>query len=255
MRFSRDRCSRYFCRQLTPKLFTPPEVLMKSLSLSLLCCLLFASTVHADSADQRKILIEAVQVLEEIQKSPDQGIPETLVSKAKAIIVFPTLVKAGFIFGAQYGSGVATVRDEKTGQWGPPAFLKNYGGSFGFQIGIEAVDLVLLVMSQRGIEGLLKSKLTLGADVSVAAGPVGRHAEAGSDVTFKGEIYSYSRSKGAFAGVTLKGVIIGENTDANWGYYERPLSPKDILIYGRVKKYSESTNRFISILSRVAPRK
>ncbi|GJL78541.1 MAG: hypothetical protein NPINA01_15300 [Nitrospinaceae bacterium] len=228
---------------------------MKAFSLSLFCFLLCASTVNAATADQRKTLIEAVQVLEEIQSSPDQNIPEKLVANAKAIIVFPTLIKAGFIFGAQYGSGVASVRDEKTGKWGPPAFLKNYGGSFGFQIGAEAVDLVLLVMSQRGIEGLMKSKFKLGADVSVAAGPVGRHAEAGTDATFKGEIYSYSRSKGAFAGVTLKGAVIGENTDANWGYYERPLSPKDILIDGRVKKYSESTNRFINDLSRIAPRK
>jgi SH3 domain-containing YSC84-like protein 1 len=226
---------------------------MKSFAFVALCFLIFTSTVHADVADQRKVLIEAVQVLEEIQKSPDQGIPESLIAKAKAIIVFPTLVKAGFIFGAQYGSGVATVKNARTGKWGPPAFLKNYGGSFGFQIGIEAVDLVLLVMSQRGIEGLMKSKFTLGVDASVAAGPVGRHAEAGSDITFKGEIYSYSRSKGAFAGVTLKGVIIGENTDANWSYYQRPLSPKGILIDGRVKKYSESTKRFIKNLSRVAP--
>jgi SH3 domain-containing YSC84-like protein 1 len=228
---------------------------MKSFSLSLLCFLLFASTVHADSADQRELLVEAVQVLEEIQKSPDQKIPESLISKAKAIIVFPTMIKAGFIFGARYGSGVATVRDEKTGQWGPPAFLRTYGGSFGFQIGAEAVDLVLLVMSQRGIEGLLRSQFTLGADAAVAAGPVGRHAEAGSDVTFKGEIYSYSRSKGAFAGISVKGAVISQNTDANWGYYERPLSPKDILIDGRVKKFSESTRRFSKNMGRIAPRK
>jgi len=237
------------------KLFTPPEALMKALALSLLYFLLFASTAHADSADQRKVLIEAVQVLEEIQKSPDQNIPEGLISQAKAVIVFPTMLKGGFIFGARYGSGVASVRNEKTGQWGPPAFLKTYGGSFGFQIGVEAVDLVLLVMSQRGIEGLLKSKFTLGADAAVSAGPVGRHAEAGSDVTFKGEIYSYSRSKGAFAGVSLKGAVIGQDTDANWGYYERPLSPKDILIDSRVKKLSESTRRFIKDLNRIAPRK
>lgn len=228
---------------------------MKSVSLGLLCFLLFASTVNADNADQREVLVEAVQVLEEIQSSPDQNIPESLISKAKAIIVFPTMIKAGFIFGARYGSGVASVRNEKSGKWGPPAFLTTYGGSFGFQIGVEAVDLVLLIMSQRGIEGLIKSKFTLGADAAVSAGPVGRHAEAGSDVTFKGEIYSYSRSKGAFVGVSLKGAVIDADADGNWGYYDRPLSPKDILLDGRVKKYSESTRRFIKDLSRVAPRK
>lgn len=229
---------------------------MKSLPLSLLYFLWFTSTVYADvAADQREVLVEAIQVLEEIQSSPDQNIPESLITKAKAVIVFPTMIKAGFFIGARYGSGVATVKDGKTGKWGPPAFLKTYGGSFGFQIGAEAVDLVLLVMSQRGIEGLIKSKFTLGADVAISAGPVGRHAEAGSDVTFKGEIYSYSRSKGAFAGISLKGAAISENTDANWGYYNRPLSPKDILIDGRVKKYSESTRRFAKAMDRITAKK
>ena len=228
---------------------------MKSISLTLLCFFWFTATAFADTADQRKVLIEAVQVLEEIQSSPDQNIPESLISKAKAIIVFPTMVKAGFFVGARYGTGVAAVKNEKTGKWGPPAFLKTIGGSFGFQIGAEAVDLVLLIMSQRGIEGLINSKFTLGADAAVSAGPVGRHAEAGTDVTFKGEIYSYSRSKGAFAGISLKGATISENTDANWGYYNRPLSPKDILIDGRVKKYSESTRRFSNGLDRLTSSK
>ncbi len=216
---------------------------------------LFTSTVYADSADQRELLVESVQVLEEVQRSPDHKIPASLVARAKAIIVFPTMLKGGFIVAARYGSGVASLRNSKTGNWGPPAFLKTYGGSFGFQIGAEAVDLVLLVMTQRGINALLKTKFTLGADIGVTAGPVGRHAEAGTDVTFKGEIYSYSRSKGAFAGVSVKGAVINADTDANWGYYNRPLTPKDIMIDGRVKKYSESTRRFITGLGRIASNK
>jgi len=228
---------------------------MKIFSTVLLCTLLFASSAPADTADQQKMLIEAVQVLEEIQKSPDQNIPEGLISQAKAIIVFPTMLKGGFIIAANYGKGVVSVRNSKTGAWGPPAFLKTYGGSFGFQIGAEAVDLILLVMSPRGIQGLMNSKFTLGADVSVSAGPVGRHAEAGSDVTFKGEIYSYSRSKGAFAGISLKGAVINEDTDANWGYYDRPLSPKEIILEGRVKEFSESSRRFMKSLDRIAPKK
>ena len=207
----------------------------------------------ADPADQREKLRESVLVLEEIQRSPDHGIPKYLIEKAKAIIVFPTMLKGGFIFAARYGKGIATVRNRQTGKWGPPAFIKTIGGSWGFQIGGEAIDLVLLIMSERGLEGLLNSKFTLGADVSVAAGPVGRHAEAGADVTLKGEIYSYSRSKGIFAGVSVKGAVINEDTDANWGYYDRPLSPKDILIENRVKKFSESTRRFIGEMNRIAP--
>jgi lipid-binding SYLF domain-containing protein len=227
---------------------------MKTLSLSMLCFFLFTATVNADISDQRELLIESVQVLEEVQSSPDNQIPAGLVAKAKAIIVFPTMLKGGFIVAARYGTGVASVRNSKTRKWGPPAFLRTYGGSFGFQIGAEAVDLVLLVMTKRGINGLLKSKFTLGADLAVTAGPVGRHAEAGTDVTFKGEIYSYSRSKGAFAGVSVKGAVINADVDANWGYYNRPLSPKDIMIDGRVKKYSESTRRFINGLGRIASR-
>ncbi len=225
---------------------------MRTLALILLISFFFLPPAHA-SSDQREKLREAVMVLEEIQRSPDQKIPTRLMQKAKAIIVFPTMLKGGFIFAARYGKGVAVVRDSKTGKWGPPAFIKTIGGSWGFQIGGEAIDLVLLVMSQRGLEGLLNSKFTLGADASVAAGPVGRHAEAGADVTLKGEIYSYSRSKGVFAGVSVKGAVINEDTDSNWAYYDRPLSPKEILIEGRVKKYSESTRRFMSEMNRIAP--
>ena len=228
---------------------------MKTLSLSLLCFFLLTSSVYADITKQREILVESVQVLEEVQSSPDHKIPADLVAKAKAIIIFPTLLKGGFIFAARYGTGVASVRNSNTGKWGPPAFLKTYGGSFGFQIGIEAVDLVLLVMTQRGINGLLKSKFTLGADIAVTAGPVGRHAEAGTDVTFKGEIYSYSRSKGAFAGISLKGAVINSDVDSNWAYYDRPLSAREIMIEDRVKKYSESTRRFIEGLGRIASTK
>ncbi len=226
---------------------------MRTLAIYLLVSLFFLTPAFADTADQREKLREAVMVLEEIQHSPDHKIPSKLIQKAKAIIVFPTMLKGGFIFAARYGKGVATVRDSKTGKWGPPAFIRTIGGSWGFQIGGEAIDLVLLVMSQRGIEGLLNSKFTLGADASVAAGPVGRHAEAGADVTLKGEIYSYSRSKGVFAGVSVKGAVINEDTDANWGYYDRPLSPKEILIEGRVKKFSESTRRFMNEMNRIAP--
>lgn len=227
---------------------------MKALWLIPLGIFLFTSNVAAaDTKDQRKRLREAVQVLQEIQSSPDENIPSDLIAQARGIMIFPTLVKVGFIGAVRYGKGVASVRDPKTGKWGPPAFLTTAGGSVGFQIGAEAVDLILLIMSQRGVEGLMKSKFTLGADAAVSAGPVGRHAEAGSDVTFKGEIYSYSRSKGAFAGISVKGTAINEDTDANWGYYDRPLSPKDILIDHRVKKYSESTRRFMKDLNRIAP--
>ena len=185
--------------------------------------------------------------------SPDQEIPSDLISQAKAILIFPTLVKVGFLVGGRHGDGVASMRAKKTGKFGPPTFLTQSGLSFGFQIGAEAVDLILLVMTERGLEGLLKDQLTLGADAAVSAGPVGRHAEAATDIGMQGEIYSYSRSKGAFAGVSLKGTVITTDEDANRVYYDRTLRAKDILMRGKVKDIPESGRRFIKELNFLAP--
>ncbi len=226
---------------------------MKIIHLTLLAIFLLANTAYTKANYQQKLLRQAGFVLEEILNSPDEEIPSELIKRAKAVIVFPTMLKAGFFVAARYGKGVASVRDSKTGEWGPPAFLYTAGGGFGFQIGVEAVDLILLVMSPRGIEGLIKDQFTVGADAAVTAGPVGRHAEAGTDILLQGEIYSYSRSKGAFAGVSLKGAVISADTDANWGYYDRPLSPKEILLVGKVKKVPESGMRYIQGLNRLFP--
>ncbi len=227
---------------------------MKTLTLSVLAVFLFVSGASAaSSTDQQELLRKAGMVLEEIKNAPDEEIPSELMARAKAIIIFPTMIKGGFVVAARYGKGVAAVRDSKTGKWGSPAFLYTAGGSFGFQIGAQAVDLVLLVMTQRGVEGLMKGQFSLGADAAVAAGPVGRHAEAGADILMQGEIYSYSRSKGAFAGVSLKGSVISADNDANWDYYSRPLSPADILIHKKVQKNPQSAVRFSRGLNRLAP--
>lgn len=226
---------------------------MKIIHLTLLAIFLFANTAYTKANYQQKLLRQAGFVLEEILNSPDEEIPSELIKRAKAVIVFPTMLKAGFFVAARYGKGVASVRDSKTGEWGPPAFLYTAGGGFGFQIGAEAVDLILLVMSPRGIEGLLKDQFTVGADAALSVGPIGRHAEAGTDILLQGEIYSYSRSKGAFAGVSLKGAIISADTDANWGYYDRPLSPQEILLVGKVKKVPQSGIRYIKGLNRLFP--
>ena len=211
---------------------------MKLFSLCIILLLLVSSGAWADGdgSKQRKILRTSQMVLDEIQKSPDQNIPMNLISKAKAIIIFPTMFKAGFFVGARYGNGIASVRSSELGEWGPPAFFYTTGGSLGFQFGAEAVDLVLLVMSQRGIEGLLNEKFTLGGDIAISAGPVGRHAEASADVLMQGEIYSYSRSKGIFTGISLKGTIIASDSDANLAYYGHPYTTKEILLTGQVRK-------------------
>ena len=226
---------------------------MRIISFGIIFTLFLVSGTWADVSKQRKILRTSQLILEEIQKSPDQQIPMNLISKAKAIIVFPTMLKAGFFVGARYGKGIAAVRTEETGEWGPPAFLYTTGGSFGFQFGMEAVDLILLVMSQRGLEGLLNEQFTLGGDIAISAGPVGRHAEASADVLMQGEIYSYSRSKGLFGGISLKGTIITTDSDANLTYYGHPYTSEEILLTKQVLKIPESGNQFIEIFNHLAP--
>jgi SH3 domain-containing YSC84-like protein 1 len=226
---------------------------MKLISFSIVFTLFLVSGALADGSKQRKILRTSQLVLEEIQKSPDQQIPMDLISNAKAIIVFPTMLKAGFFVGARYGKGIASVRAEETGEWGPPAFLFTTGGSFGFQFGAQAIDLILLVMSQRGLEGLLNEQFTLGGDIAISAGPLGRHAEASADVFMQGEIYSYSRSKGLFGGISLKGTVITSDSDANLTYYGHPYTSEEILLTKQVRKVPESGNQFIKIFNHLAP--
>ncbi len=226
---------------------------MKRFITILTLIVLFTVNAQAATEKQRKTLNNAASVLDEILSSPDENIPSTLLKKAKAIIVFPTMVKGGFIFAARFGKGVATVRSPDTGLWGPPAFLTTFGGSFGFQIGGTAVDLILVVMSHRGIEGLMKGQFNLGADAGVAAGPIGRHAEAATDILAQGEIYSYSRSKGAFAGVSLKGTAISFDEESNEIFYGQPASPKEILFSEKVLAMPESGRRFLKRLNLLAP--
>ena len=215
----------------------------------------FCSISAQANEDNDQTLRDSLSVIDEIMNSPDQEIPSELISQAKAILIFPTLVKVGFFVGGRYGTGVASMRTKNTGAFSPPAFFTQAGLSFGFQIGAEAVDLILLVMTQRGLESLLKDELTLGVDAAVSAGPVGRHAEASTDIGMRGEIYSYSRSKGAFAGVSLKGTVITTDEKANFAYYGRFFKAKDILIRGQVKKIPASGQQFIEGLNFLAPPK
>ena len=231
---------------------------MRNFSLSIFVTLYFASNIWAqglDGAQQRKLLRTGQFVLEEIQNSPDHSIPAKLISKAKAVIVFPTMVKAGFFVGARYGKGFVSARSRVNGEWGAPAFLYTAGGSLGLQFGAETVDLILLVMTQRGLEGLLSEKFTLGGDIAVAAGPIGRYAEASADVYMQGEIYSYSRSKGIFGGISVKGTVITSDVDANQAYYGKPLTAENILLSNQTGEVPESAKQFIKIFNHLAPYK
>jgi len=169
----------------------------------------------------------AADVLNEIQGAPDQGIPEDVLGSAECIAVVPTMLNGGFIVGARYGRGVASCRNPKG--WSAPAFFKVEGGSFGFQIGVQAVDLVMLIMNDDGMRNLLSSKFKLGADASVAAGPVGRHAAADTDWKMRAQVLSYSRARGVFAGVALDGAAIHQDKDSTREFYGRMVTVKSTL--------------------------
>jgi len=169
--------------------------------------------------DESKRVNEALTALDEIMAAADKSVPRSVMEKAVGIAVFPSLLKGGLGIGGQHGRGILSVRDKKNGGWSNPAFLTINGGSFGAQIGVQAIDLVLIINNQRGLEQLVKNQFKVGADASVAAGPVGRDASASTDIQMRAQILSYSRSRGLFAGVTLNGSTIRQDRDANERFY------------------------------------
>ena len=173
---------------------------------------------------------EAITVLDEVMGAGDSAVPRDLLEKAEAIAVFPSLVKAGFVVGGQRGHGIISVRDPKSGAWSSPAFLTITGGSIGLQIGAQAVDLVLVVQNRRGLDQLIQNQFKIGADASVAAGPVGRDASASTDIQLRAQILSYSRTRGLFAGVTLNGSTIRQDRDANERFYGIAYRTKAITV-------------------------
>jgi len=172
-------------------------------------------------------LDHAGRVMHEIMAAPDKGIPEEVLEHAKCVAVVPHLLKGGFVVGAQNGRGVATCKTANG--WSAPLFFSLTGGSFGLQIGVEGVDLVMIIQNERGMRQLLSSKFELGADASVAAGPVGRHASANTDWKMEAEILTYSRARGAFAGLTLNGASIRHDEDSTRAIYGHNVSNHKIL--------------------------
>ena len=199
----------------------------------LLAALLSVSS-FAWAADAREAtddrLAHAGEVLHEIMSAPDKGIPEEVLDHAKCVAVVPHMLKGGFVFGAEGGRGVATCRTENGEHaWSAPVFFAITGGSWGLQIGVEGVDLILIIQNDRGMQRLLSSKFELGADASVAAGPVGRHASADTDWKLNAEILTYSRSRGLFAGLALNGAAIRRDDDSTRAVYGHEISTRMIL--------------------------
>jgi lipid-binding SYLF domain-containing protein len=184
----------------------------------------FAGSARQDSV---KRLDSSVEVLHAVMAAPDKGIPEEVLTSAKCILVVPNLIKGGFIVGGKHGRGVASCRTSDG--WSAPAFVSIGGGSWGLQIGVEGVDLVMLVMNDQGFQHLLSSKFELSGESSVAAGPVGRHASAGTDWKMNTELLTYSRSKGVFAGLTLEGAVVEQDNDSTEAIYGKHMKFRNIL--------------------------
>jgi lipid-binding SYLF domain-containing protein len=194
--------------------------------LALLVLLALAPLAMAGEKEDRRAQ-DAARVLSEIMAVPDKRVPNHLIEKAEAIAVIPDVVKAGLVVGGRHGKGLIAVRSPD-GTWSNPSFISLTGGSFGFQAGVQSTDVVLVFRSKRGVDQIVNGKFTLGADAAVAAGPVGRNAQASTDAQLKAEIYSYSRSRGLFAGVALDGSVLSIDHDSNQATYGRNMTPRRI---------------------------
>jgi lipid-binding SYLF domain-containing protein len=231
---------------------------MNTLRLTVLIALLAALTavVSAQSdSDETARVRKAAEVLDEIMAARDSSIPTSILSKAEAIVVFPSTIKGAFIVGAQRGRGVISVREK--GTWSNPAFLTITGGSFGLQIGGQELDIVLVVMNRKGLENLLQNQFEIGGEASAAAGPVGRDTSASTDIQFRAEMLSYSRSRGLFAGVSLRGASIRQDQDANERFYGSRFRTRDVVLDGKAVKplSADAVTNWQQALAKYAPAK
>jgi lipid-binding SYLF domain-containing protein len=204
----------------------------------------------AKVSDESERMTNSTTTLKEITAIREDGIPQSMIDKAAAIVVIPNLIKAGFIVGAKHGEGVMSVRNEKG--WTHPTFVRMSGGSIGWQAGVESTDLVLVFMSQKSVKALLNGEFTLGADASVAAGPVGRDASASTNLSAKAEVYSYSRSRGVFAGLAVDGSNLGIDDDANGRYYGKGMTANTVMfgVHGAAPKSADDFKVTLNNLTR-----
>lgn len=197
-------------------------------SMTVLLCVLLASPWVASASSQTDKVQTSIDVLNEFMHISDQGMPQSLLRNAYGIAIIPDVIKVGFVVGGRFGRGVLLVRTP-SGAWSNPTFITIAGGSVGYQIGAQSSDVILVFKTPKSIDGIVRGKFTLGADAAVAAGPVGRRGAAATDAQLKAEIYSYARSRGLFAGVSLEGSALQIDYDANAGLYGRPgLSVRDV---------------------------
>ena len=216
--------------------------------LGMVLALGWASARPAGAEDELAArVVRSLEVYQELGKTPDRAIPEPLLKDCKCIAIFPHVIKGALVFGARHGRGVVSCRDPQ-GRWSPPAFFTLSGGSWGLQIGAEASDVVLFFMTERGAKSLLESKFTLGGKLGVAAGPVGRTAEASTDLKLNAEIYSYARSKGLFAGISLEGARLATDGKSIEKYYGEPVETRAILFDHRVPRRPPEVPKLLGAL-------
>ncbi len=218
-------------------LFARPDtrrLKMQKLFAAFICLVLSGTALAAEGGRAAERLEKAATVINEIMGTPEKGIPKDLLNKAVCVGVIPSQKKVAFGVGGSFGRGALVCRQGGTGAWGAPSMFTVVGPNFGFQLGAQATDFVLVVMNAKGAQKLLQSRAKLGADASVAGGPVGRTAEGATDVQLQAEILTYSRSRGLFAGLSLEGQIVKQDNDANQLLYGRKVNPRDILLKGTV---------------------
>lgn len=215
--------------------------------MAILIAMLAAFPAAAATKEENRVN-DATAVMDQLMRIPEQSIPPALLSRAHAIAVIPNVVKVGFGLGARRGKGVLVVRQED-GSWSNPAFITMTGGSIGFQVGAQSTDIILVFKTRQGVDGISRGKLTLGADASIAAGPVGRQAAVATDATFRSEVYSYSRSRGLFAGVALEGAGVTMDRKANAAYYGSARITPEQIFSSSGNAAPESANIFVQTLA------
>ena len=224
---------------------------VRAVACAVLLCIAAALSAQSPSASEEVArLREAVTIMHDVMKGDDTAIPDSILKRAEGIAIFPSTLKAGFIFGGQRGHGILSGRTEKG--WSPPTFMTLTGGSFGLQAGGQATDIVFVIMNRRGLENFIKNQFKFGADASAAAGPVGRDLQAGTDLQMRAEILSYSRARGLFAGVTVNGSTVRTDTDANYRFYDTRFNSTQIVV-GGLAGNPESTQEWQATLAKYAP--
>lgn len=220
---------------------------LRHFTLAVLISVIGASPAYASTKEERRVA-DATDIVDQLLRIPEQSVPPALLSRAYAVAVIPRVVKVGFGLGARRGKGVLVVRQEDN-SWSNPAFITLTGGSFGFQVGAQSTDIILVFKTRMSVDGITQGKLTLGADASIAAGPIGRTASVATDMTFSSEVYSYSRSRGLFAGVALEGAGVSMDRRANAAYYGSAKITPEKIFASSGNSAPPSANNFVQVLT------